>query len=358
MRQKSWVVPAFLLLILFLIFSLGCVPKPTVKPPTSPTPTPTPITPTAKPTPKPKKITLYAVTAWPATVRESKNFLEFVEIVNAGAKAKHPGELEIKYRGGPEAVPTASQGEAIRTGIVDMVFTTTSYYTGLVPEAEAAKLTQFHPWEERARGFNDFFNKLHESKMNSFYLGRLGEDIPFQLYLNVKVSRPQDLKGLKIRVSPKYRAFMKALGATPVVIPPGDVYTALERHVVDGYVWPAVGIRDWGWEAVTKYIVGPGFYNVDNVILINLDTWKSLPAHLQKLLLDSMVEAEHKIVAKMQSLLEKERPILVSKGLKVIEFSPADAKWYLDTAYSAGWDEIMSKCPEYGPKLKEFLTKK
>jgi len=309
------------------------------------------------PAPTPQKHVLKAVTAWPSTVLESTNFLEFVDIVNSNAEEKYPGELEIQYIGGPEAIPMPDQAEAVRTGTVDMLFTTTSYYTGLVPEAEVAKLTPFHPWEERDQGFNKFFNELHESKMNCFYLGRLGEDIGFQLYLNTKIEKPQDVKGLKIRVSPKYKACMEKLGAVPQVIPPGDVYTALERGVVNGHCWPVVGIRDWGWEEVTKYIVGPPFYNVDNVILINLDTWNGLPKHLQDLLIDSMKEAEHKVVSKVQKLAEEEVPILEGKGLQVIEFSPADSEWYLKTVYGAGWDEILAKCPENGPKLKEYLTK-
>ena len=62
-----------------------------------------------------------------------------------------------------------------------------------------------------------------------------------------------------------------------MVIPPTEVYSALERHVVDGYCWPSVGIRDWGWDKVTKYVVDPGFYNVPNPVLINQKTYNSLP---------------------------------------------------------------------------------
>ncbi len=41
---------------------------------------------------------------------------------------------------------------------------------------------------------------------------------------------------------------------------PGEVYTALERGVVDGYGWPITGIFDLGWHEKTKYRVDPGFY--------------------------------------------------------------------------------------------------
>ena len=87
---------------------------------------------------------------------------------------------------------------------------------------------------------------------------------------------------MKIRCSPTNIGFLKKLGAQPIVIPPTEVYTALERGVVDGYVFPAALITDWGWEKLTKYIVNPGFYNGANVVLVNKKKWDEMPDYLQK----------------------------------------------------------------------------
>src|SRR5438045_9518602 len=76
-----------------------------------------------------------------------------------------------------------------------------------------------------------------------FYLSRIVDFSPFHLYLTKKIDKP-DLAGLKIRITPVYRDFFQALGATVVQTPPGEVYTALERCVVDGYGWPIHGICD------------------------------------------------------------------------------------------------------------------
>jgi hypothetical protein len=64
--------------------------------------------------------------------------------------------------------------EALRNGLVDMVFTTDGYYTSVLPELNALSLTKIKPWEERANGVNDLLNKGHAEKLNSFYLGRMG----------------------------------------------------------------------------------------------------------------------------------------------------------------------------------------
>ena len=61
------------------------------------------------------------------------------------------------------------------------------------------------------------------------------------------------------------------MGATVVQTPPGEVYTALERGVVDGYGWPITGIFDLGWHEKTKYRVDPGFYSAEVSVLVNKD---------------------------------------------------------------------------------------
>ena len=77
-------------------------------------------------------------------------------------------------------------------------------------------------------------------------MGRPGTGVLFQLFLNKPIKTVADLKGMKIRVSPTNVPFMKAVGANPVQMPPSDVYTAMERGVVDGYILPAHTIRDFG----------------------------------------------------------------------------------------------------------------
>ncbi|HMK51172.1 MAG TPA: TRAP transporter substrate-binding protein DctP [Thermodesulfobacteriota bacterium] len=161
-----------------------------------------------------------------------------------------------------------------------------------------------------------------------------------------------------MRVSPMYLQMVKGLGGNPIVIPPTEVYSALERNVVDGYCWPSVGIRDWGWDKQTKYIVDPGFYQVPNPLVMNLNTWNKLPKKLQDLLTESATEAEKKVVADFDNLAKQERPILLKQGLQVITLPPAESEKYLRVAYDEGWKDVLEKCPTTGPKLKELLTKK
>ncbi|PKN30683.1 MAG: hypothetical protein CVU64_02085 [Deltaproteobacteria bacterium HGW-Deltaproteobacteria-21] len=305
----------------------------------------------------PQKVTLKAVTAWPKTVWEVGNFNKFLEIVKQKVDKEYPGQLEIQYVGGPEVTPSNEQVEAARMGVVDMVFTTDGYYVSAVPEVNALSVSTMDGWEERAAGVNDYLSKIHEEKVNCVYLGRLGHNLQFTIYLTSKSVKSADLTGLKIRCSPTTIGWLKKLGANPVVIPPTDVYTSLERGVVDGYAFPAGLIRDWGWEKVTKYVINPGVYNGANVVLMNKKKWGQLSPALQKVLTDSVDEAARFARQRSANLVKDEVEAFKKMGIQYIELPPEEAKKLVDAAHSSLWEVIVEKSPTHGPKLKQMVTK-
>jgi TRAP-type C4-dicarboxylate transport system substrate-binding protein len=302
-----------------------------------------------------EKITIKAVSAWPKTTYETENFLKLLEIVKAKVDAEAPGQLEIQFLGGPEVISNMEQVEAARKGLVDLVSTTAGYYVSVVPEADAMTLTRIRSWEERAKGVNDIMNKIHQAKINCFYLGRIGTDIPFTVYLTKPVDKA-DFDGMSIRCAPTHVAALKKLNAKPVVIPPTEVYTALERGVCQGLVWPAGLIRDWGWDKVVKFTVDPGFYQGAMIILMNLDKWNKLPPNLQKILLDSQDQAEHLAAERATKATKDAAEAMAKEGMKTIKLPDAEAKKLVDTAYSTLWEVVIGKSPEYGPKLRELVS--
>ncbi len=300
-------------------------------------------------------VTLKAVTAWPKTATEYKAFTIFTDTVDQIVAKKAPGQLKIQFIGGPEAVKTPDQVQAVQRGMVDMEFTTNAYYVSILPEVDALKLSDYSPSEERANGAWAYVNEIHK-KQGLYYLARLGIGIPFQLYLK-KPIKTADLKGLNIRVSPMYLQAIKGLGGNPVVIPPTEVYIALERNVVDGYCWPAVGVRDWGWQKQTKYVVDPSFYQGPNPLVMNLKSWEKLPKNLQDVLTEAAADAEKKVVAYYDDLLKKERPLLNKDGVETLTLPPAEKEKFLRIAYDEGWKDVIQKNPKSGPELKKLLTK-
>jgi TRAP-type transport system periplasmic protein len=269
--------------------------------------------------------------------------------------AEGKGVLQINFIGGPKAIPPFEAGNAVKTGVVDMAMSTGAFYTNVMPEADFLKLTQIPVAEQRKNGAFDAINKVWNEKANMQYLARMVENQPFHLYINKKIDKP-DLTGMKIRITPVYRDFFQSLNANVITTPPGEVYTALERGVVDGYGWPIGGIFDLNWQEKTKYRVDPGFYDAEVSLVMNLPAYKKLTdrqhAYLQKQLL--ALEAENTFWAKYTTdeIARQEKA-----GIQTIKFDPATSKAYRDKAYDVGWASAMKQSPEIAARFKSLFSR-
>jgi TRAP-type transport system periplasmic protein len=298
-----------------------------------------------------QETTLRVVSAFVENSQYVKNLEGFMKKLNAEGK----GTLQLNFIGGPKAMPPFEVGNAVRTGVVDIAMTTGAFYTNIMPEADALKLTQIPAPELRKNGGYELINKIWNEKANMVYLGRVIDYTPFHLYLTKKIDKP-DLAGLKIRITPVYRDFFQALGATVMQTAPGEVYTALERGVVEGYGWPINGIFDLNWHEKTKYRVDPGFYNAEVSLVMNLDKWKALNPRQRDLLMKHVIalEADNDSWKKVnEEDIRKQK----EAGIQVITFDPATAKQYYDKAYEVGWASAIKSSPTYGPQMRKLFSK-
>lgn len=297
-----------------------------------------------------QEVTLKAITAFAEGTWGSKNFERFIEKVNKDGK----GSLQINYIGGPRAMPPFEVGNAVRTGVVDVANVPGAFYTNVLPAAEALKLVTRPMSELRRNGGWELLNKLHNDRMNVEYLARWAQNVPFHLYLNKPVDK-FDISGLKIRTTPIYRDVIIELGGTPVTTPPGEVYTALERGVVDGYGWPTIGIFDLGWEKVTKVRLEPGFYAVDINVLVNLNAWKRLDDRQRKILADAALWLED-LDKEHVAMTHEERERQAKAGIVVVRAGDAQAKEFKAKAADIGWATVARNAPDVAAKLRSLLA--
>jgi TRAP-type C4-dicarboxylate transport system substrate-binding protein len=295
-----------------------------------------------------QEVVLRAVTSFAEGTQFSKNFERFIEKVNADGK----GVLRINYIGGPRAMPPFEVGNAVRTKVVDIANVTGAFYTNLMPEADAFKLIAKPMNEQRQNGTWEFINQLHNQKLNSQYLARQFHNVPFHIYLNKKPDK-LDFSGLKIRVTPVYKDIVEALGGTAITTAPGEVYTALERGVVDGYGWPVSGIFDLGWDKVTKFRLEPAFYSVEVNVLVNLDTWKALSDAQRKVLSDAAAWLEG-LDAENAAVVAAERDKQTKAGIQPIDFGAEESKAFLAKANEVAWQSVIKRVPESGAKLRQL----
>lgn len=297
--------------------------------------------PTAGGTPQDREpVSISLVTAFPQDDVLHEGFWLYVEELEKAAPW-----IEIDYRGGPDAIPPTQQAEAVADGAVDMSTLPESYYLQNAPLLYALKFTPFTPSEERENGVYEIVADYHEQQLGVHYLGRVTENVPFQMYVNEQLDGP-DFSGLTFRVSPTYVPLVEALGGEPVSIPGGETYTALERGTVDGLGWTSIGMIDNGFSEVVQYEIMPDFYEDFQTVIIDLDTWEGLDQETQEIMTDVMIETEPKIADLYAEMVANEREQRRADGMEVIEFTGEDAETYLDAAYEAGWDHALSEDPD------------
>jgi TRAP-type transport system periplasmic protein len=294
---------------------------------------------------------LRLATAFPENTAWSQEIIKWSERVNAQGK----GLVKINFIGGPRAVPTFEIGNAVKSGVVDLALSPGAFYTNVFPEADMLKMAQIPIAEQRKNGAVDYINRVWNEKGNMQYLARMVEGYPFHIFLTKKVDK-LDLTGAKIRVSPAIRPAVQAMNGNPIVIPPGEIYTALERNVIDGYGWSIGGIFDLNLAGLTKFRVDPGFYDADVSLIMNLDKWKGLNQKQRDFLQKMAMEVEANS-AYWRKEGEDEKRKQNSTGIQPITFGAAETAKYLDSVYEAGWNDLIKNSPVHGPKLRSLLSK-
>lgn len=279
---------------------------------------------------------------------------KFLDTVNAKGKAV---DLSIAMvAAGGKGMSPFEMGNAVKSGVLDFVHLAGTFYNKIVPLADAQKLSTISTAEERKNGTYAFLEPIYNEKMNVHYLGRWGEQVPFHIYINKKIDAA-DFKGIKIRGTSVYQAFIEKLGGTLIITPPAEAYTAVERGVVDGLGWPLWGIEAWGWHKVLKYRIEPGFYSSDISALVNLTTWKKMSKAQQDVMTSAMMDMENEFPGIREKNNEAARKIQADAGMQVIKLSDAEAAKWQKAAIDAGWEDLNKKDPVNTPKIRALTTK-
>jgi len=181
-------------------------------------------------------VVLKAGSAWPQTGEQNPVFLKFFDLV----EQKTNGTVKIEWSGGPELFKARDLPTAAAAGSIDIYHTAPGYLGGTVPEAAIFDAyPAYRNYDNAPMIYKDVLKilaPLLAEKLKCKPLG-LHTVFPFYIWTMKPIRSIEELKGMKIRVHGGLAPFIaKELGVTPVTMPSGDVYMAMERGVVDGAV--------------------------------------------------------------------------------------------------------------------------
>jgi tripartite ATP-independent transporter DctP family solute receptor len=214
--------------------------------------------------------------------------------------------------------------EGLQLGTIGLTIVSTGPVGGFVPEVGVVDLPFLFKSNEHAYKVLD--GDIGQSILAKFEpKGMVGlafmENGWRSLTCNKKITKPEDLKGLKIRTMENkvHMATFRAMGASPVPMAWGEVYTALQSGIIDGQENPvAIVYTNSLWE-VQKYYPQTKHFYTPYVFLMSKAAWDKLSANEQKIFKQTALEMAAFQRSLMNQQLADQVKILKEKGMDVYD---------------------------------------
>lgn len=149
---------------------------------------------------------------------------------------------------------------------------------------------------------------------------------PNMLYTNKKVTRMEDLKGLKIRGPALTVEAIKALGAVAVTMPPTEIYLAMQRKMIDGFATAGEFVISNKLFEVAKYLTWFPLGAGSHPTLMSLATWSKLPEEVRKIVDQICLQHREVLFQEVARRGENSPEGLQRVGIEIVYLHPDEAK--------------------------------
>jgi TRAP-type mannitol/chloroaromatic compound transport system substrate-binding protein len=290
--------------------------------------------------------------AWPLTMPASGANADYLgTLLNSAAD----GSLEVKVYSAGKLVPSLQIFDAVQQGTLDAGITSPLYVAGRFPAVQLFGGVPFGPdalthagwiyegggreiWEEiyAKQGVKTIPCGLMDSEAGGWY--------------NFEINSIDDFKGKKLRFAGLAGEAMAKVGASIVLLPGGEIYSSMEKGIIDGteLSMPAIDIT-LGLQQVGKYYYLPGWHQpaAMNELIVNMDKWNSLSESQQDLIEASCKAVNLKSVLSTLTRNADAVDTFEAAGVEIKSFPPE----VLD-ALQAAFDGTISEQLENDPDFK------
>ncbi len=265
----------------------------------------------------------------------------FVEPYLKAVEAASGGSIKFVVSG-PETVPPFEQLQPVASGAFQFLYTHGAYHFGITPLLAAIEALGGTREQRKASGVFDAVDQKYQKLGLKLIAIPMTPDGGYQIVLKKPPTAGGDLQGYKIRGNPTYLPVIRMLGASMVTLPPADVYTALDKGVVDGFAWLNYSVLESRLYEPAKYLLRPAFGVNVTAVLVNLGTWNKLSAAERKILLDEAVKAEDRWYQVSAGLMTEDEKNLLGKGMQIAQMGEAQ-KAKLRRTWSDGLWELAAQ---------------
>jgi len=273
-----------------------------------------------------KTYTWRMVTTWPPHFpvlgEGADKMAEWIEKMSGG-------RLKIQVYGGGELVPPLQTFDAVSQGMVEMGHGASYYWAGKSPATQffaavpfGMNAQQMNAWLYSGGGLELWEELYAPFNLKPMPAGNTG--VQMGGWFNREINSVKDFKGLKMRIPGLGGKLLAKAGGTAVLSAGGEIYTNLERGVIDATEW--VGpYHDYlmGFYKVAKYYYYPGWHEPGTVLetFVNKKAWDSLPKDLQEIITTAAARSNiwmlNEFEAKNNTYLQK---LINEHGVKLKKF--------------------------------------
>ncbi len=255
-------------------------------------------------------------------------------------KQESNGRLEIRLFPSGQLGASVSILGQVRTGAIEFAGTAFTILESSVPMAGLPILSfVFSTHEEAWAALDGPFGKAVRAAIakSNLHVFEGASDNSFRQICNsVKPLRtPDDLKGMKIRVTPTPTlvSTFKAFGASPTPVDGNQMYTAAQTHLVDGADVPLATIDSFKLYEVQKYVslLNEGWNGYNTVA--NPDAWERLPKNLQAIVEKNFAAA---VTAERSDMVKLDATLQTTLAARGMTFNQADASAFKAAVRSSG----------------------
>ncbi len=229
------------------------------------------------------------VTSWPP---QFPILGEYAENTAKWIEQMSSGRLKIHVYGGGELVPALEVFDAVSQGVAEMGHSASYYWAGKAPASQLFASVPFgmntyqqNAWLYYGGGLTHWEKLYEQFNLLPFPGGNTGGQMGG--WFNREINSTDDLNGLKIRMPGLGGKVITKAGATSVLSPGGELYTNLERGVIDALEW-ICPYHDYlmGFNKIAKYYYYPGWHEPTATLelMVNKSAYEELPDDLQQII--------------------------------------------------------------------------
>lgn len=264
------------------------------------------------------------------------------------------GRMDITVFGGGELIPALEGFDAVSNGAVEMNHGAAYYWAGKIPASPffcavpfGMNAQQMGSWIISGGGQQLWEELYAPFDLQPFPCGNTG--VQMGGWFNKEIKSLGDMKGLKMRIPGLGGKVMAKVGGSPVTVSGGEIYTNLERGVIDATEW--IGpYHDYimGFHQVAKYYYYPGWHEPGPVLemVVNKTKFLELPSDLQQIIRTACYRLNRWMMAEFDSKNGEYLQKIVNENKVQIKAFPKDVLEGLKRATTETISELTAADPQ------------